>query len=119
MPCEMISRLSIYWKMLKIDAKRDPQRHGFRYKIDQWASKGLFIECFGLIWGDSKKLRFFDVAPEIKKSMKSILRAPRAEKGPKIRAPVVDCGNGRDPGEGVGGGESLPLGEEGLKAECS
>ena len=45
-----------------------------------------------------------------KNQLKSTLGAPRAEKEPKSRAPVVDFGEGRDPGEGVGGGEIPPPG---------
>ena len=112
MPSAMNSRLSVFLKMLKKYASRDPKSHSFGYKTDHWALKGRFIECFGLIWGD--------VARGVKKSIKIDPSGTKGRKGTKDPSPRGELRRRKRPREGVVGGKSLPrVSEEGLKAECS
>jgi len=112
MPCAMNSRLSVFQKMLKKLCQKGAPKSWFWI---HWASKGRFIECFGLIWGD--------VARGVKKSIKIDPSGTKGRKGTKDPSP----GGGlrrrtrpQGPRERGGGGKSLPrVGEEGLKAECS
>ena len=55
---------------------------------------------------------------KIDKNRPFVVRGPKAEKGPKTTARVVYWGEGRDPGEGLGGGEIPPqVGKEGFRTE--
>ena len=57
--------------------------HGFEYKIEPMGVEGLIYRAFGLICGNLKKLRVFDVAPGVEKSIKTDPWGTKGRKGTK------------------------------------
>ena len=91
-------------KVEKMNQKGLPEVIQNRLKRTMGPSRfDLFIDIID--FGHCRTKHVFSIDPKTtQNNKKSAKMGPWAEKGPNGRARVVDCGDGRDPREGVAGG---------------